>query len=110
MVKAFNGINNKDIYTEVGFPDWSIGQMGGILRFDMYIPKYNLLLDFHGAQHYARIKYYQTDAMFARQKQNDAKKYELCPKNDYNYVVFSFVEDIDNKDYVYNRLKNIIGG
>ena len=49
------------------------------LRFDYYLPKYNLCIEFNGAQHYEYVEYFHKDENeFNEQKLKDYIKSEYC--------------------------------
>ena len=51
----------------------------GKLRFDYYLPKYNLCIEFNGAQHYEYIEYFhKDDSQFDEQRIKDYIKHEYC--------------------------------
>ena len=100
------GGDPRRIVTEVGFPDWGISARGGLLRFDIYIPKLNLLVDYHGIQHYkADNPYHRRRGQYSRQRANDKLKRELAPRNGMNYIVYSYREKVEDKEWVMRKLR-----
>lgn len=63
-----------------------------LLYFDFYIPKYNLCIEYDGAQHY-RVK--KTEA----EKVNDFLKNAYCLKNGINFIRIKYTE-FDNIEYL----------
>lgn len=50
-----------------------------LLRFDFYIPKMNLLIEWDGLQHFEQVEFFQkTKKEFLRGKENDRKKNAYC--------------------------------
>ncbi len=65
--------------------------------FDFYIPKDNLIIEFNGLQHYKPIKFFGGDIGFTRLQERDNLKREYCIKNNINFLIISYDEDIDKK-------------
>lgn len=56
------------------------------LRFDFYLPNYNLIIEYNGQQHYKPIDYFGGEERFKQQKINDAFKKDWCIKNNINFL------------------------
>lgn len=57
------------------------------LRFDYYLPKYNLCIEFNGAQHYEYIEHFHKDEdEFNEQKLKDYIKSEYCRAHDIHLI------------------------
>lgn len=70
-------------------------------RYDFYLPKYNLIIETHGEQHYKNKGFYKT---LCFQKENDLNKKELAKKNGiYNY--FEIDCSKSNKEYIKNSIE-----
>lgn len=53
-------------------PQYRIPEVVEILKYDFYLPDYNLLIEFHGKQHYEWIQYFhKTEDNFLKQKDRD---------------------------------------
>ena len=62
------------------------------LKFDFYLPKYNVLIEFQGIQHYQPTCFYEGQNIyhdFLSQKNRDAIKRRWCNQNDYKLVCIS---------------------
>lgn len=59
---------------------------GYLYRYDFYLPKYNVLLEFHGQQHYKPIELFGGVEEFVKVVSNDKAKIKLA--RDSNYVLF----------------------
>lgn len=53
----------------------------GKLRFDFYLPEYNLILEPGGDQHFIEIEKWRGKGELAKTKERDKKKYEYCINN-----------------------------
>ena len=51
------------------------------LPFDFYIPKYRLLIEFDGQQHFEPMKFFGGVEAFDRLRENDRIKNEYCEEN-----------------------------
>lgn len=54
------------------------GINGGHLRFDFYLPKHNIVIEFDGKQHFHPIEYWGGNQAFEIRKQNDNIKSIYC--------------------------------
>lgn len=54
------------------------GINGGHLRFDFYLPKHNIVIEFDGKQHFHPIEYWGGNQAFEIRKQNDNIKNIYC--------------------------------
>ena len=84
------------------------------LRFDFYLPDYNLVIEYHGQQHFdENNKFYTKDLIF-----NDKKKYFYCKCNNINILYFTlsytvynrfgyFTEVITDHKTLINKIKEI---
>lgn len=101
-------LSSRDISTDTGYPDWSISVAGGLLRFDIVINRYRLLIDYHGEQHYRHIKGMCTMENFIRQQGNDKLKTRLSPINGWNYMIFNYTEDVGDVEWIRGRLSRVL--
>lgn len=84
--------------TEKAF-DWLTGLGGGSLRFDVFVPSNNLLIEFQGKQHYVSVKRYGGKKAFNERQIHDERKREFCKLHnihelEISYVDFSNIEKI----------------
>lgn len=72
------------------------------LPFDFYLPKYNLVIEYHGEQHYKKMgKYFEDRAGGLEGRQNrDKIKKEFCFKEKIPYIEISYTE--------FNNINNIL--
>lgn len=102
-------LKDNEVMTEVGFPDWGLSIRGGLVRYDIGIYKYRLLVDYHGEGHYRFIKDYHHDAEgFRVQLANDGLKPKYANQNGWNYMIFNYTEDIGDKEWVRRRLVPLV--
>lgn len=67
------------------------------LPFDFYLPKYNLLIEYDGKQHYESVKYFGGENGLKLRQTNDNIKNEFAKANNINLLRIN-----------YNQFKNII--
>ena len=75
------------------FPEWNIG----IHYFDFYIPEYNLVLEYHGRQHYEFVPHFhKTEENFYYRLSKDKIKKESALSRGLNYISISYhIEDLE---------------
>jgi hypothetical protein len=54
---------------------------GNQLRFDYYVPKFNILIEYDGEQHYKPSKIFGGEETFIKTQEHDKRKNEYCLKN-----------------------------
>jgi len=67
------------------------------LKFDFYLPDYNLCIEYNGLQHYAPIEYFGGKKSFLNQQKKDKIKKEFCEKNNINLLIIKYDESIEEK-------------
>ena len=64
-----------------------------VLPFDVYIEKYNLLIELDGAHHFKAIEFYETDkGNFEIRKKRDMIKNQFAYNEKFNFLRISFTE------------------
>lgn len=86
------GDNGLDFVTEKIFSDL---KRAGYLRFDFYLPKLNILLEYHGEQHF----YYSRESLYCSEelRENDIIKYEYAKKSGMHILYFTLETRYYNK-------------
>lgn len=103
--------NNFNFVTEKTFSDLKNTNK---LRFDFYLPDYNLIIEYHGKQHFDETTKYSSESLIF----NDKKKYFYCICNKINILYFTldkksyntfgyFTEVITDPDILINKIKEI---
>lgn len=60
-------------------------------RYDFYLPSLNLIIEFHGSQHYYFTPYFhQTEEGFKKAQQRDKKKIDLALQHGLNYFIIPY--------------------
>jgi len=110
-IKLFNNKNNIYFIPQKEFKGL-IGLGGGLLSYDFYVPKYNLLIEFQGEQHEKPIDFKGkglefAEKQFARQQEHDKRKKEYALSNGYNFLEIWYW-DFDNIETILdNYLKEL---
>lgn len=66
------------------------------LKFDFYLPTFNLCIEYNGKQHYEPIDYFGGSKTFELQKIRDKKKNKFCKDNGIQLLVIKYDESIEN--------------
>lgn len=85
-----------------------------VLRFDFYLPDYDIAIEYNGKQHYEPIDYFGGEATFRMQQHHDEIKRDYCTKNNMLLFEIPYFKDIDEelKD-LYDLIQtqnNMVGG
>lgn len=68
----------------------------GRLIFDVYIPEYNIAIEYQGIQHYKPISIFGGEIGFNDTKRRDRMKYKLCQKNGCLLIYHKFSDDVND--------------
>lgn len=84
------------------------GTGNGLLSYDFYLPKYNLLIEYQGEQHECSVEIFGGDEQFKKQQEHDRRKRDYAKEHNINlleiwYYDFDNVENI-MCDYLENLL------
>ncbi len=77
--------NNQIKYETEKIFDWSNKK-----RYDFYIPKDNLLIEFNGEQHYTPIPFFTQSRSFEEQQKSDIFKKQAALAHGYNFLVIKY--------------------
>ena len=110
LIKLFNE-NNINFVTEKTFPGLKNEKA---LRFDFYLLDYNILIEYHGSQHFETDNDYYTEQLI----KNDHIKFEYCKNNGITLLYFTlatckykrwgyFTEVITDPEILINKIKKI---
>lgn len=111
LMKLLND-NDIDFISEKTFPELK-GEVYP-LRYDLYLPKYNILLEYHGEQHFNKDTLYYSETLI----ENDKKKYDFANKNGIQILYFTlhksslkkfgyFTEVITDANILIQKIKDI---
>lgn len=81
------------------FPQYSFKDCKNqrVLRFDFYLPDFNLCIEYDGKQHYLPIEYFGGIEKFEELKKRDIIKEEYCQNMNINFLRIKYDEDIREK-------------
>lgn len=75
------------------------------LRFDFYLPEYNLCIEYDGEQHFKEIKYWNGKNGLKNRQQKDSIKNDYCKINKINLIRLNYLDkEKINEQYIYNLL------
>lgn len=95
------------------------GRNNACLRFDFYLPEYNLCIEFNGQQHYEPVvfrhnksiskeeKLKQAQEKFKRGQENDEKKIQYCKQNNIELLIIPYYEKEDIETIIKNKINQI---
>ena len=86
------------------------GVGGGKLSYDFYLPDYELLIEFQGAQHYSPYKVFGGESKFARQKEHDKRKREYADKHHYELMEIKYSQLSKIDSILSSRLGLLLNG
>lgn len=76
------------------------------LRFDFYLPDYNICIEYNGIQHYKPIDFFGGENRYKSQMINDEIKNKYCILNNIKLIVISYKDNIIDKiNETYAELK-----
>lgn len=81
-------------------PDWLHPQ-----HLDIYLPDYNIGIEYQGAQHFRPVDYFGGEEAFEQQKKRDAKKKRLCKKH--GCLLLEVLQGY-NEDEILKRIRQAI--
>lgn len=82
--------------------------IGDRLRLDIFCPKYQLAVEYHGRQHFEYIEFFHKDAHgFDEHYKRDMRKVEICKERGIALVVFRY-NDLLTEEVVLERLMEAI--
>lgn len=74
------------------------------LRFDFYLPEYNLCIEYDGIQHFKPLEFWGGNEALLERKKCDLIKTDFCISNNINLLRINYKENIKNKLKEYFRL------
>lgn len=83
--------NNINFISEKIFPD--LKGESSYLRYDFYLPDYNILIEYHGEQHFNKNTLYYSETLL----ENDKKKYEYAIKSGIKILYFTLHKSVFEK-------------
>lgn len=82
--------------------------IGQNLFLDIFVPVYNLGIEYHGRQHFEFVQHYHGDLNgFEKSKERDAEKQRICNLKSIALVTFTYQDEL-TVDVVYNRVIDIL--
>jgi hypothetical protein len=82
------------------------GVNNGLLSFDFYLPKYNLLIELQGVQHYRPIDYFGGEEQYKIQCEHDSRKRDYAKLHNIDLIEIPYFS-IDNIQAILNDKLNI---
>lgn len=83
-------------------PDWL-----GKQRFDIYIPKYNIAIEYNGEQHYKPIARFGGVLGYNKTVERDSYKLEKCKANNCKLYVLRYDYKNDDLQEIINTIQSL---
>lgn len=71
------------------------GTGGGFIKFDLFLPDYNILIEFDGAQHFKPVEIFQGIQGFQKRIHHDTLRSNYCEENGITLIRIAFDEDLE---------------
>lgn len=99
-------LSQYDIYNEIHKEfDGLTGLGGRNLSYDVYLPNYNLLIEYQGEQHYKHIEGWITKEEFQKQQIHDNLKRQFAKDNGYELLEIPYTEFHNIETILTNKLQ-----
>lgn len=77
-----------------------------LCQYDFYLPKFNLVIEYHGEQHFIFVKFFhKTREGMLKRRERDKNKKQFCINNNINFVEIHYNQDINQE--INNILQHI---
>lgn len=73
------------------------------LRFDFYLPEYNVCFEYDGIQHFEPIDFFGGEDEFKKTKMRDEIKNLFCNVNNIKLIRFNYKQSIDEINYIIKK-------
>jgi hypothetical protein len=105
-------INDKNYYIQQKTFKGLVGVGNGLLSYDFYIPKYNLLIEYQGEQHEKPVDFHGKGLKYAKkqfeiQQEHDRRKKEYTLEEKYNFLEIWYW-DYDNIEEILTKEFNLL--
>ncbi len=77
-----------------------------VLRFDFYLPQYNLCIEFNGKQHYESVDLFGGEEYLELRKKLDKIKFDYCINNNINILVVPYWDYNNIEEILLKELNN----
>ena len=78
----------------------------GSKRYDFHIPKFNMIIETHGSQHYQQARgTYGKNKTLAEEQENDRQKMDIAMKNNISYYIVVDCRE-SNAEFIKNSILN----
>ena len=84
-----------------------IGLNGGLLSYDFYLPRHNILIEYQGKQHKMPIEYFGGQETFKLQKEHDKRKRDYAFKHHIKLIEVWYYEDVYDKLTKYLNIETL---
>lgn len=103
-IRKYLSIKNLQFEVEKTFEDCRNPRTNNYLRFDFYLQRYNMCIEFDGPQHFKSSKLYGGEEELIRTQYRDNIKNEYCKNKNINLIRISY-KDKNIEEILNERLK-----
>ena len=105
--KIFFFMNKLNLKHKKTFEQCRNPKTNTLLKFDFYLPKYNLCIEYDGEQHFKYSNHgWNTKEKFDQIQYRDSIKNKFCEENSIKLIRIPYTEfDKINSSYIYNLLE-----
>lgn len=101
-----NKINNIELITQYSPP--FLKSKNGQQSIDIYLPTYNIGIEYQGIQHFESVKYWRGENGFKDIVERDNRKYRLCKENNIHLLYFTNEKILDYRYELFNDVDKLI--
>lgn len=105
-IKKFLQKNTIEFIAQKFFKDCINIKTNKVLKFDFYLPQYNMCIEYDGKQHFKAIDYFGGNEEFENTQIRDKIKNEYCINNNIKLIRIKYTEGIEKK--LFKTLKNML--
>lgn len=96
-IREILGKNNITFINQKTFQDFKYKDTHGTPKFDFYLPKQNILIEYDGEQHFRPVFSFDTADHFKQRQKHDREKDEYCFSHDISLIRIPYIHYSDLK-------------
>lgn len=106
LIKSYLNMNNINCYIHHYYNDLR-GVNNGVLSYDFYLPKYNILIEFQGIQHERPVEHFGGQKIFIIQQIHDIRKRKYAKNHNIKLITIWYNQLNDISHILNNYLNNL---
>jgi len=98
---------HEEVYTSY-HPLWAESKKKVLYEYDIFIKSLNLLIEYHGIQHFKYPNFFHKNReQFVQQQKRDKKKIRLAKKNGFKLIIIKYSDPLVD-DFILNKIRTFI--